>query len=148
MDAEDVVQECWLRWARADVAVVRSPRAFLATTATRLCINQLQSARVRREEYVGPWLPEPLLAAEGDAGEALERDETVSFAVLLLMERLTPTERAVFVLREAFGFDFAEISRVVERGEENCRQILRRARQHVPAGGPASRRTRSGGRRW
>ena len=131
MDAEDVVQECWVRWSGADAEAVRSPKAFLSTMATRLAINHLQSARARREEYVGPWLPEPLLVTEGGAAEGVERDESVSMAFLLLMERLTPTERAVFVLREAFGYDFAEIARVVGRSEENCRQILRRARQHV-----------------
>lgn len=134
MDAEDVVQECWVRWRGADAEGVRSPKAFLSTVATRLCLNHLQSARVRREEYVGPWIPEPLLGEAAAASDPAEHGESLSLAFLLLLERLGPAERAVFVLREAFGYDFAEIARVVGTSEANCRQLLSRARRHVAEG--------------
>ena len=131
-DAEDMVQETFIRWQGAASEEVRSPRAFLVTVITRLSINQLQSARVRREEYVGEWLPEPLVTGpEGDPLGALKLDESLSMAFLLLLERLTPMERAVFLLREVFEYEYAEIAGVLGQNEANCRQILRRARQHV-----------------
>jgi RNA polymerase sigma-70 factor (ECF subfamily) len=131
-DAEDMVQEAALRWRRAASGEIRSPRAMLVTIVTRLCINQLQSARARREEYVGQWLPEPLVTgAGGDPAEAFRIDETVSMAFLVLLERLTPVERAVFLLREVFDYDYEEIAAVVKESEVHCRQILHRARQHV-----------------
>ena len=131
-DAEDMVQETFIRWQEAAKEVIRSPRAFLVTVITRLSINQLQSARVRREEYVGEWLPEPLVTSpESDPLGALKADESLSMAFLLLLERLTPMERAVFLLREVFEYEYAEIAKVLGQSEPNCRQILRRARQHV-----------------
>ena len=131
-DAEDMVQETFIRWQGAASEEVRSPRAFLVTVITRLSINQLQSARVRREEYVGEWLPEPLVTGpESDPLGALKLDESLSMAFLLLLERLTPMERAVFLLREVFEYEYAEIAGVLGQNEANCRQILRRARQHV-----------------
>ena len=131
-DAEDMVQETFIRWQEAAKEVIRSPRAFLVTVITRLSINQLQSARVRREEYVGEWLPEPLVTSpESDPLGALKADESLSMAFLLLLERLTPMERAVFLLREVFEYDYAEIAKVLGQSEPNCRQILRRARHHV-----------------
>jgi RNA polymerase sigma-70 factor (ECF subfamily) len=131
-DAEDMLQETFIRWQQAANDEVRSPRAFLVTVITRLCINQLQSARVRREEYVGEWLPEPLVTDPGsDPLGILKVDESLSMAFLLLLERLTPMERAVFLLREVFEYEYAEIANVLGQSETNCRQILRRARQHV-----------------
>lgn len=131
-DAEDMVQETYIRWQQAANEEVRSPRAFLVTVITRLSINQLQSARVRREEYVGEWLPEPLVTGpESDPLGALKVDESLSMAFLLLLERLTPMERAVFLLREVFEYDYAEIANVLGQNEANCRQILKRARGHV-----------------
>jgi RNA polymerase sigma-70 factor (ECF subfamily) len=131
-DAEDMLQETFIRWQQAANEEVRSPRAFLVTVITRLCINQLQSARVRREEYVGEWLPEPLVTDPGsDPVEVLKVDESLSMAFLLLLERLTPMERAVFLLREVFEYEYVEIANVLGQSAANCRQILRRARQHV-----------------
>jgi len=129
-DAEDMVQETFLRWRQA--MDIRDPRAFLVTVITRLCINELQSARARREEYFGQWLPEPLLTA-GTSGEPSLAgiDGSLSMAFLMLLERLTPAERAVFLLREVFDYDYAEVARVLGQSEVNCRQILRRARQHI-----------------
>ena len=131
-DAEDMVQETFIRWQQAANDEIRSPRAFLVTVITRLSINQLQSARVRREEYVGEWLPEPLVTGPGsDPLGALKADESLSMAFLLLLERLTAMERAVFLLREVFEYEYAEIAGVLGQSETNCRQILRRAKQHV-----------------
>jgi RNA polymerase sigma-70 factor (ECF subfamily) len=131
-DAEDMVQETFIRWQQAANEEIRSPRAFLVTVITRLSINQLQSARVRREEYVGEWLPEPLVTGpESDPLGAPKVDESLSMAFLLLLERLTPMERAVFLLREVFEYEYAEIANVLGQSETNCRQILRRAKQHV-----------------
>jgi RNA polymerase sigma-70 factor, ECF subfamily len=131
-DAEDMLQETFIRWQGAANDEVRSPRAFLVTVITRLCINQLQSARVRREQYVGEWLPEPLVTGPGsDPLGVLKVDESLSMAFLLLLERLNPMERAVFLLREVFEYEYAEIASVLGQSEANCRQILRRARKHV-----------------
>jgi RNA polymerase sigma-70 factor (ECF subfamily) len=131
-DAEDMLQETFIRWQQAANDEVRSPRAFLVTVITRLCINQLQSARVRREQYVGEWLPEPLVTDPGsDPLGVLKVDESLSMAFLLLLERLNPMERAVFLLREVFEYEYAEIASVLGQSEANCRQILRRARKHV-----------------
>ena len=132
-DAEDVLQEAFLRWRRASASEeIRSPRAFLVTIVSRLCINELGSARSRREEYVGEWLPEPLPTAPGpSASKALEVDESVSMALLLLLEKLTPAERAVFVLHEVFDYTHAEIADTLGVTESNSRQLLRRAQQHV-----------------
>lgn len=137
MDAEDIVQEAFLRWGDVDATGVESPRAYLTTVVTRLCIDHLRSARVRREEYVGPWLPEPLLTGEvGDAGEPALLAESLSMAFLVLLESLTPVERAVFLLREAFGYEHAEIARIVGVSEVACRQTARRARQYVESRRP------------
>jgi RNA polymerase sigma-70 factor (ECF subfamily) len=131
-DAEDMLQETFIRWQQTTGEEIRSPRAFLVTIITRLCINQLQSARVQREEYVGEWLPEPLVTDPGsDPLDVLKADESISMAFLLLLERLTPMERAVFLLREVFEYEYAEITNVLGLSEANCRQIFRRARQHV-----------------
>ncbi|RKN38138.1 RNA polymerase sigma-70 factor [Streptomyces hoynatensis] len=129
-DAEDVLQDAWLAWQGADRATVRNPRAYLVRTVTNLALNRLTSARVTRETYVGPWLPEPLLASPDVADEA-ELADTVSMALLVVLETLTPVERAVFVLREAFAFSHAEIAEILGRPEPTVRQIAHRARRHV-----------------
>ncbi len=135
VEAEDVVQEAYLRWRRAPEDEVQSARAYLSAVVTRLSIDHLRSARARREEYVGPWLPEPLPSEPEAPGEAV-LDESLSMAFLVLLESLTPVERAVFLLREVFEYDYAEISRIVGRAEANCRQIARRARGAVAARRP------------
>ena len=132
-DAEDMVQESYIRWRQAAEMEIRSPRAFLVTVVSRLCINHLQSARVQREEYLGQWLPEPLVTRPLDGGpsEIACIDQSLSMAFLVLLEKLNPTERAVFLLREVFDYEYAEISPMLGLNEANCRQILRRARQHL-----------------
>jgi RNA polymerase sigma-70 factor (ECF subfamily) len=133
-DAEDMLQETFIRWQQASEEEIRSPRAFLVTIISRLCINYLQSARAQREEYVGQWLPEPLATGQGSDPLGLIRvDETLSMAFLVLLERLTPVERAVFLLREVFEYEYSEIAAVLTLSEANCRQILSRARQHIGA---------------
>jgi RNA polymerase sigma-70 factor (ECF subfamily) len=129
-EAEDIVQDAWVRWQGSDRSAVREPAAFLATTVTRLAINALDSARARRETYIGPWLPEPV-ATDGDPTLGAERAEALSLAVLLLMERLSPAERAAFVLREAFDYPFRQIAEVLEVSEANARQLASRARAHL-----------------
>jgi RNA polymerase sigma-70 factor (ECF subfamily) len=152
MDAEDILQESYLAWSKTRPDEIESPAAFLRTIVTRRCIDLLKSARVRRETYVGPWLPEPLLGAgrvdadtqwRDDVDEILvyhdpgpevdgsERDESLSTAFLILLESLNPVERAVYLLREVFDVDFAEIAVIVDRSADNCRQILHRARTAV-----------------
>jgi RNA polymerase sigma-70 factor (ECF subfamily) len=144
-EAEDAVQETWLRYA-ATPTQPASPKAFLSAVVTRVSIDVLRSARVRREEYAGPWFPEPLLTDPyQDPERSAELADSVSMAALLLLERLTPLERAVFVLREVFGFGFGEIAAAVGRSEAACRQLAVRARRHVDAGRPrfeADRRER------
>lgn len=141
-DAEDVVQEAYLRWREVPETEVRSPRSYLSAAVTRLSINRLRSARVRREEYVGPWLPEPLPSDRAEEiTEPTELDESLSMAFLVLLESLNPVERAVFLLREVFDYDYEEISRIVEKSEANCRQIARRARQAVAARRPRFERS-------
>ena len=127
-EAEDVVQEAYLRRASTD-DVVENEKAYMTTVTTRLAIDVLRSARVRRESYVGEWLPEPVVEPEAPA--VVEAEESVSLAMLVLLERLNPVERAVFVLRESFDVDFAQIAAIVDRSEDNCRQILSRARKRV-----------------
>ncbi|WP_308798918.1 RNA polymerase sigma-70 factor [Agromyces silvae] len=129
-EAEDIVQEAWLRWQHADRAAVLDPPAFLATTTTRLAINVLQSARARRETYIGPWLPEPV-DTSADPTLGAERGEALGFAVLVMLERLTPTERAAYVLREAFAYDYAQICEIVQVSETAARQLVSRARKHL-----------------
>lgn len=137
-DAEDVVQEAWLRWSSADREEVREPRAYLVRIATRLAVDRLRHLRSRREAYVGPWLPEPLTTEEAvgsppvpDAAERAVLADSVSFAVLVVLESLSPLERAVFVLREAFGFPYADIAAALDRTEPAVRQLAGRARRHV-----------------
>jgi RNA polymerase sigma-70 factor, ECF subfamily len=133
-DAEDIVQEAWLRWDAADTDV-DNPRAYLARTVTNLSLNHLGSATTRREQYVGPWLPEPLVT-EPDAAREVEQAESVSLAMLVVMETLSPLERAVFVLKEVFGFPYGEIARVLDRSEASVRQVGHRARSHVQSRRP------------
>jgi len=131
-DAEDMLQEAFIRWQQATDADVRSPKAFLVTIVSRLCINHLQSARVRREQSVGQWLPEPLVTdLQDDPLGVLRVDESLSMALFVLLERLTPMERAVFLLREVFGFTYIEVAKSLGNSEAGYRQILHRARGHV-----------------
>ena len=129
-DAEDAVQEAWLRWSGVDHSEIVDPRAFLVRVTTRLAIDRLRRAKARRESYVGPWLPEPILTRQ-DPAEDAAMAESVSMAMLVILETLSPLERAVFVLREAFGMPYAEIADVLGRKEEAVRQLARRARDHV-----------------
>jgi RNA polymerase sigma-70 factor (TIGR02957 family) len=129
-DAEDAVQEAWLRWSGVDHSGVDDPRAFLVRVTTRLAIDRLRRAKARRESYVGPWLPEPILTRQ-DPAEDAAMAESVSMAMLVVLETLSPLERAVFVLREAFGMPYAEIADVLGRKEEAVRQLAHRARDHV-----------------
>jgi RNA polymerase sigma-70 factor (TIGR02957 family) len=138
-DAEDIVQEAFIRAyrAEADGTALESPRAYLATTTTRLAIDHLRSARVRRESYVGTWLPEPLVAdSEPGPAERAEMSDSLSMAFLVLLESLAPTERAVFLLREVFGYGYDEIAEAVGKSEANCRQIFARARRRIDDGKP------------
>jgi RNA polymerase sigma-70 factor (TIGR02957 family) len=134
-DAEDVVQESWLRWAEVDQATVRDPRAYLVRTVTRQALNRLRTLSRRREEYVGEWLPEPLLTAP-DVAEDVELADSVSIAMLTVLESLTPTERAVFVLREVFDAPYDEIAEAVGKSPAAVRQIAHRSRAHVEARRP------------
>jgi len=133
-DAEDVLQEAWLRWQAVDRAQVQEPRAFLTTVVTRLCYDQLGSARVRREAYYGEWLPEPVVAEENSPAEQAELGESVSMAMLAVMEQLTPAERAAFVLHDVFAVGFDEIAATLERTPEATRQLASRARRRVRDG--------------
>ncbi|MGW1902678.1 RNA polymerase sigma-70 factor [Streptomyces hirsutus] len=134
-DAEDVVQEAWLRWAGGDRSEVREPRAYLVRVTTRLAIDRLRQIKARGETYVGPWLPEPYLTEFGDTtpdtAEQVVLTDSVSLAVLVVMESLSPLERAVFVLREAFGYPYSDIAAMLDRGEPAVRQLAARARRHV-----------------
>lgn len=134
-DAEDVVQEAWLRWSGADRSGVRDPRGYLVRVTTRLAVDRLRQIKARGETYVGPWLPEPYVTDFGDTvpdtAERAVLADSVSFAVLVVLESLSPLERAVFVLREAFGYPYAEIAAMLERGEAAVRQLAGRARSHV-----------------
>lgn len=135
-DAEDILQDAWLKWSAVDADQVSQPRAYLARTVTNLALNRIKSAAVQRETYVGPWLPEPLVIAEEDAGREVELAESVSLAMLVVLETLSPLERAVFVLKEVFGFSFAEIAGMLDRSEASVRQVGSRARSHVQARRP------------
>lgn len=134
-DAEDVVQEAWLRWSGADRSEVREPRGYLVRVTTRLAIDRLRQVKARNEAYVGPWLPEPYATDFGDAvpdtAERAVLADSVSLAVLVVLESLSPLERAVFVLREAFGYPYADIAATLDRGEPAVRQLAGRARKHV-----------------
>ncbi|HEX6533567.1 MAG TPA: RNA polymerase sigma-70 factor [Gemmatimonadaceae bacterium] len=137
-DAEDVIQDVYLRWRDAPEDDVRSPRAYLATIVTRLAINQLHSARRKRETYVGPWLPEPLVTEHApDPSEPVELAESLSMAFMVMLERLSPIERAVLLLHDVFDFDYGEIARIIDKTEANCRQLLVRAKKHI--GSPRAR---------
>jgi RNA polymerase sigma-70 factor (ECF subfamily) len=145
-EAEDVVQEAFLRWHRALASgtEVESPKAYLATVTTRLSIDHLRTARARRESYVGPWLPEPLVTeSEADVAQHAEMADSLSMAFLVLLETLSPVERAVFLLREVFEYGYDEIAQIVEKSEANCRQILARARHRVEASTPRFETSRS-----
>jgi RNA polymerase sigma-70 factor (TIGR02957 family) len=136
-DAEDIVQDVWLRWQSIDRSVVVNPAAYLATATTRLCINAATSARARHETYVGPWLPEPIdTGADSQLGP--ERDQSLKLAILVLLEKLTPTERAAYVLREAFDYPYSQIAEILRVEEANARQLVTRARKHVSEGRRAS----------
>jgi RNA polymerase sigma-70 factor (ECF subfamily) len=143
-EAEDLVQDAYVRWHNAtsegNVGIIREPKSWLTTTITRLAIDHLKSARVRREQYVGAWLPEPLETAGGDdPAEDVELAESLSIAFLVLLEQLTPVERAVFLLHEVFGYGYAEIAEIVGKSEANCRQLARRARESLVARRPRFR---------
>jgi RNA polymerase sigma-70 factor (ECF subfamily) len=135
MDAEDMVQETYLRYSTTPPETIRSLKAFLTTIISRLCVDQLQLARRKREQYVGPWLPEPLLTTETSASvspeEHVDREELISLAFLLLLEQLQPIERAVFLLREVFEYDYAEIASFLGKSEVACRQWFSRAKKHL-----------------
>ncbi|MFJ2276567.1 RNA polymerase sigma factor SigJ [Streptomyces sp. NPDC087866] len=135
-EAEDAVQDTYLRWQASDIRRIEVPEAWLTKVLTNLCLNQLTSARARRETYVGAWLPEPLLGGDAMLGPAdtAEQRESVSYAVLTLMERLTPNERAVYVLREAFGHPHREIAEILDIGEAAAQQIYHRAKKHIADG--------------
>ena len=137
-DAEDAVQDTFLRWQATDRERIETPAAWLTKVLTNLCLNQLTSARARRETYVGTWLPEPVLASDRMLGplDTAEQRESVSMAVLTLMERLSANERVVYVLREAFGYPHGEIAEILDITESNCQQIYRRAKQHVAGDRP------------
>jgi RNA polymerase sigma-70 factor (ECF subfamily) len=146
-DAQDIVQEAFLRFHRAAAGPdgIDSPKAFLSAVTTRLCIDHLRSARVRRESYVGEWLPEPLLTdiTVPDPAAAAEQADSLSMAFLLLLERLTPVERAVFLLHDVFGYDYGEIAGIVAKSQDNCRQLALRARRHVGEHRPRFEASRS-----
>ena len=128
-DAEDVLQDAWLRFVGADRSAIRSPKAFATTIVTRLCLDRLKSARATREQYIGPWLPEPVLTSELIGPDTvLQRAESVTLAFLVLLEKLSPEERAVFLLKDIFGYDHAEVAEMLGMTAENSRQLLHRAK--------------------
>jgi RNA polymerase sigma-70 factor (ECF subfamily) len=129
-EAEDIVQDAWLRWQNTDRAGIHEPTAFLTTVTTRLAINHAQSARVRRESYIGPWLPEPV-DTSGDPHLGAERAEALDLAVLFLLEKLNPVERAAYVLREAFDYPYKQVAEILETSQANTRQLVSRARKHL-----------------
>lgn len=137
-EAEDIVQEAFLRMHKSVNRGVEfeTPAAYATTVTTRIALDTLRSARTRRETYVGSWLPEPLLATDTDPAHQIEQDETVSIAFLVVLERLSPIERAVFLLREVFDYEYAEIATIVEKSEANCRQLLVRAKRHLDSERP------------
>lgn len=132
-ESDDVLQDSYLRWAEVDLATVRDTKSYLAQVVTRQALNALRASARRREDYIGPWLPEPLLLAENDASADVVLAESVSMAMLVLLETLTPDERAVFVLREVFGFDYDDIAAAVGKSVTSVRQVAHRAREHVQA---------------
>jgi RNA polymerase sigma-70 factor (ECF subfamily) len=136
-EAEDIVQDVWLRWQSTNRNAVENPPAYLATTTTRLCINLAQSAHTRHETYIGTWLPEPV-DTSSDPGIGAERSEALKLAVLILLEKLSPTERAAYVLREAFDYSYTQIADILQMEEANTRQLVSRARKHIADGRRAS----------
>jgi RNA polymerase sigma-70 factor (ECF subfamily) len=138
-EAEDIVQEAYLRYQATPADAIVSHKAFVSTIVTRLCLNQLQSARAQRESYIGPWLPEPVLTGVDEQFtpmQHVELHESLALAFLVLLEQLTPVERAVFLLREVFDYDYAEIAAIVGKAEAACRQLFSRAKRHIAAGRP------------
>jgi RNA polymerase sigma-70 factor, ECF subfamily len=136
-DAEDVLQDAWLRYSGVDRSTIRSPRALATTIVTRLCLDRLKSARATREEYIGPWLPEPVLTSEVEGPDTmLQRSESVTLAFLVLLEKLSPEERAVFLLKEVFEYEHAEIAEMLGTTAENSRQLLHRAKARLAEGRP------------
>lgn len=135
-DAEDVVQETYVRWEQVDHATVKSPEAYLTSIATRLALDQLKSARKKREVYVGPWLPEPIVNEKTDAATQLELAESLSTAFLVLLETLSPVERAAYVLREVFDYAYSDLAPILGKSEAACRQLVKRARARIAEGRP------------
>ncbi len=131
MDAEDMVQESFIRWNTVCTDSVEAPKSYLTTLMTRLCIDHLRSAKVQREEYIGPWLPSPIFTDTATPEHTFDQHASISMAFLIMLERLSPVERAVFLLREVFDYDYGAIAEIVEKSESACRQIMRRARQHL-----------------
>ena len=132
MDAEDALQETYLRWDQAGENKIGSPKAYLSTIITRLCIDQLRSARVQREQYIGPWLPEPLITEDNtDMEDHAALADSLSMAFLVMLQSLGPVERAAFLLREVFDYDYAEVASIIDKSESNCRQLVHRARTRV-----------------
>lgn len=143
MEAEDIVQEAYLRWQRAVPDEVESPKAYLSAVVTRLCIDQLRSAQHLRETYIGPWLPEPLMTEnEDNPADVVTLGESLSMAFLVLLEQLSPDERAAFLLREVFEYPYGDIARILGKSEAACRQIITRARQRISEGRPRFEVTR------
>jgi RNA polymerase sigma-70 factor (ECF subfamily) len=135
-EAEDAVQEAFLRWTQADQEAIENPAAWLTTVVTRLCLDRLKSAQRQRETYVGPWLPEPLLAEDVDPADIAATTDTLTFAFLVVLERLSPAERAAFLLHDVFGFEHAEIAAMLERSPAAIRQLAARARRHLAENRP------------
>ncbi len=136
-DAEDVLQDAWLRYGRADRSSIRSPKAFATTIVTRLCLDRLKSAQATRQDYIGPWLPEPVLTSEVQSPDALlERAESVTLAFLVLLETLSPEERAVFLLKDVFDYEHSEVAEILGTTTENSRQLLHRAKARLEQGRP------------
>jgi len=136
-DAEDVLQDAWIRYRDADESAIQSPRAFVATIVARLCLDRLKSARATREEYIGPWLPEPVLTSEVKSPDvALQHTESITLAFLVLLEKLSPEERAVFLLKDIFEYEHAEVATMLDTTVENSRQLLHRAKSKLTAGRP------------
>jgi RNA polymerase sigma-70 factor, ECF subfamily len=146
-EAEDVVQDAYLRWHAADRDAVAEPRRYLGTIVTRLCLDRMKSARARREVYVGQWLPEPVVDETLDANAAGDLAHDLSVALMLVLERLSPLERASFLLHDVFGLDFAEVARTLQRGEAACRQLAVRARVHIEDARPRFPASREQGTR-
>jgi RNA polymerase sigma-70 factor (ECF subfamily) len=136
-EAEDMLQETFIRWQQCSQGAIQSPKAFLVTIISRLSIQQLESARAKRQQYVGQWLPEPIFTGKhSDPSETTRMQESLSMAFLLLLEKLTPAERAAFLLHDVFDYEYSEIAKILGKSETNCRQLLRRARQSVVKGRP------------